>query len=160
MKFVVALLIFSSMFLGEAQAFASPGFDQNVLLSTRNVLETIYFRANSVNLSSSDKRKLENLSIKLSTIDDRKYVVRVEGVVNGNSATSSRLRSFNLARVVVDYISARSGYKANVYLTGFSDLKLLQENFPDRVEIVCYKNIIDIHRNAEDVLMTDFDAER
>lgn len=128
--------------------------------SSKNIITTVYFKSGSSHLSAIDKEKLEYAINKVKLIDRSRYVVRIEGFVKNGSSKDEKLRSFALSKKIADYLHDKSDYKLNIYLTGFSVDKYLDQQYPDRVDVVSYEKVVDIDRTTEDELITDITTQR
>lgn len=130
-------------------------------LSTRIVVATIYFKDKSSFLSKNDKVLLNKVANVIEKSNNTKYLFRIEGLVARYNDQDGILRSFNLSKIVADYINLKTGNKLDIYITGLAnDKSTTSPRFPDKVEIVRYENVIRLDTEAVDELVTDITNER
>lgn len=114
------------------------GFD--AFIKSREVVATIFFRANSEELAKEDLERIAATVNQLRDLQKKGRMIRVEGFSSpeGDQEVNFQL-SFFRARTVADLIEEK-GLPAEVTLTGYGDLRATSNdpNKERRVEIASY----------------------
>jgi hypothetical protein len=121
-----------------ALSLASNSFE--AFVKSREVVETLYFKINTDELSKSDKDRLASTAQQLRQLQNNGRLIRVEGFSsNEGDQEKNFILSFFRARSVADIIESM-GLSAEVALTGYGDLRADSDNHAKerRVEIVSY----------------------
>lgn len=121
-----------------AFSLASNSFD--AFVKSREVVETLYFKANADELSKTDKERLASTAQQLRQLQNKGRLIRVEGFSsNEGDQEQNFILSFFRARSVADIIESM-GLSTEVTLTGYGDLRADSDDHAKerRVEVVSY----------------------
>jgi hypothetical protein len=132
------LILTMGMLALPAFSLASNPFD--AFVKSREVVETIYFKANAEDLSKTDREHLASTAQQLRQLQNNGRLIRVEGFSsNEGDQEKNFILSFFRARSVADIIESM-GLSTEVALTGYGDLQADSDDHAKerRVEIVSY----------------------
>ena len=138
MQFLILFLTVICFFAPPAFGGDDAGFDS--FIKSREVVATLYFQANSEDLSKGELERISDTISQLRKLQKSGRMIRVEGFSSseGDKEVNFRL-SFFRARTVADLIETK-GLPAEVTLTGYGDLHARSDdpNKERRVEIASY----------------------
>ena len=137
----LALLLASSGWAGEA-----PSAQITRFLASRKVLASVYFRPGSRSLDLAARSALDQLVPRLTKIDLKKTLVRIEGFAATPEKKAALTLSVARAEEVENYLRDRNPITHHFYLIGFGPGSALGNRTPqgkkNRVDIALYDNLI------------------
>lgn len=148
MKLFVAYLVFFTL-LNVPLSFAKDPVPAEVtrFLDSRKLVSIVYFEQGSSVLSSLAMTSIDSAAPRLTQLDMKKVVVRVEGFApnEGDDEITVPL-SMNRALAVMAYVREKYHFKTGLFLIGCGDRDLSEvpEDKRRRVEIALYDNFWDI----------------
>jgi len=116
-------------------------------LDSRKLVSIIYFQEGSSALSNSAKQSIETVIPRLSLLDMKKVVVRIEGFAPLEGREEVRVSlSMNRALAVMNYLQKKHHMNSGLFLIGCGDRDLSEaaEDKRRRVEVALYDNLWDL----------------
>ena len=160
MKLFIAYLLFFT-WLNVPLALAEDPVPAQVarFLDSRKLVSIVYFKQDSSILSSQAMKSIDSAVARLSRLDMKKILVRIEGFapLEGDEEVSVPL-SMNRALSVMNYVREQYHLKSGLFLIscGDRDLSEVSEDKRRRVEIVLYDNIWDLEDAPVDDLILNW----
>jgi len=142
------LLAFILVALVQSASAAEPvpsEFDE--FLRSRAVLASVSFAPGESTLSSSAKQEIDRIVPRLRNLDPLRSLVRIEGFSSPDGSENVNvLLSMLRAKAVVDYLSAKHRFAAELFLTGHGSGESTSVRATGRrtAEIALYDNQWDV----------------